>query len=240
MKGNRKELKLFGEFTQRFSTFTQKVLLGKVGGMSLRIVKKQNRLSGGNFQSISPAAIIAPTARVWEFTQVRENAIIGDKSVISSYVYVDTNVQIGKNCKIQNRALIYDPAIIHDGVFIGPGAILTNDKNPRSVTIIGELKGSNDWEKTGVEIFEGASIGAGAICVGPLVIGKWALIGAGSVVTKDVKAYAIVIGNPARQVGWVGPSGMRLDKISEQIYKCPATSREYELINLELHEILQK
>jgi acetyltransferase-like isoleucine patch superfamily enzyme len=191
-------------------------------------------------QSINLNAVIAPDVQIWEFTQIRENARIGENTIIGSFVYVDANVRIGRNCKIQNRALIYDPAIIHDGVFIGPGAILTNDKNPRSVTITGELKGSNNWEKTRVEIFEGASIGAGAICVGPLVIGKWALVGAGAVVINDVKAYAVVVGNPARQVGWVGPTGVRLDKISEQIYKCPATSTEFELIDLELHEILHK
>ena len=128
-------------------------------------------------QSINLNAVIAPDVQIWEFTQIRENARIGENTIIGSFVYVDANVRIGRNCKIQNRALIYDPAIIHDGVFIGPGAILTNDKDPRSVTITGELKGSNNWEKTRVEIFEGASIGAGAICVGPLVIGKWALVG---------------------------------------------------------------
>jgi acetyltransferase-like isoleucine patch superfamily enzyme len=191
-------------------------------------------------QSIALNALISPSAQIWEFTQVRENASIGDNTILGSFVYIDANVRIGKNCKIQNRALIYDPAVIHDGVFIGPGVILTNDKHPRSVTSEGKLKDSDDWEKTGVEIFEGASIGAGAVCIAPLVIGKWAIIGAGAVVTKDVKAHAMVVGNPARQVGWVSSAGVRLEKISEQVYKCPATLAEYEVINSELHEILRK
>ena len=191
-------------------------------------------------QSISPNARIAPSVRVWEFTQIRENVSIGENSIVGSYVYIDANVAIGMNCKIQNRALLYDPAIIHDGVFIGPGAILTNDKNPRSVTSDGGLKNSLDWQKTGVEILEGASIGSGAICVAPLKIGRWALVGAGAVVTKDVKNYALVLGNPARQVGWVGPAGVQLVKISETTFQCPKTLANFELINSELHEIIPK
>jgi len=191
-------------------------------------------------QSISPNARIASSVRVWEFTQIRENVSIGENSIVGSYVYIDANVAIGMNCKIQNRALLYDSAIIHDGVFIGPGAILTNDKNPRSVTSDGGLKNSLDWKKTGVEILEGASIGSGAICVAPLKIGRWALVGAGAVVTKDVKNYALVLGNPARQVGWVGPAGVQLVKISETTFQCPKTLANFELINSELHEIIPK
>jgi UDP-3-O-[3-hydroxymyristoyl] glucosamine N-acyltransferase len=134
-------------------------------------------------QSISKDAIISPTARIWDFSQIRENARIGANSIIGSYVYIDVNVLIGDNCKVQNRALIYDPSIIHDGVFIGPGAILTNDKNPRAIQKSGGIKQSSDWEKVGVEVFEGASIGSGAICIAPVKIGKWALVGAGAVVT---------------------------------------------------------
>jgi UDP-2-acetamido-3-amino-2,3-dideoxy-glucuronate N-acetyltransferase len=188
--------------------------------------------------SVSEAAKLAETASVWDFSQIRENAQVGAGSIIGSFVYIDTNVRIGKNCKIQNRALIYDPAIIHDGVFIGPGAIFTNDKNPRSIQVSGELKGSTNWEKVGVEIFEGASIGAGAICVAPVKIGKWALVAAGSVVTKNVKDFALVVGNPARQVGWVGPSGVPLNQISDLVFECPKTLAKFEVVNSELHEII--
>ena len=188
--------------------------------------------------SVSGAAKIAESAAVWDFSQVRENVSIGENSIIGSYVYIDANVQIGKNCKIQNRALVYDPAIIHDGVFVGPGAILTNDKHPRSVSVTGQIKSPVDWEKTGVEVLEGASIGAGAICVAPITIGKWASVGAGAVVTKSVKSYALVLGNPARQVGWVSAAGVRLHQISETIFECPKTMTKFKLTKSELHEVI--
>ena len=189
-------------------------------------------------QSISKDAIISSTALIWDFSQIRENARIGANSIIGSYVYIDVNVLIGDNCKIQNRALIYDPSIIHDGVFIGPGAILTNDKNPRAIQKSGGIKQSSHWDKVGVEVFEGASIGSGAICIAPVKIGKWALVGAGAVVTKNVKNYALVVGNPARQVGWVGPAGVILTQISEMVFECPETLTRFEVVDSELHEII--
>ena len=188
--------------------------------------------------SVSDAAKLSDNSSVWEFAQVRENAVIGENTIIGSYAYIDANVQIGANCKIQNRALIYDPAIIHDGVFIGPGVILTNDKNPRSISTTGQIKGTSDWEKTGVEIFEGASIGAGAICIAPLSIGRWAVVGAGSVVSKAVKDHALVVGNPGRQIGWVGYAGVRLKELSGNIFECPKTLTKFQLINFELHEMM--
>ena len=190
--------------------------------------------------SVSRMAKLAENTSVWDFSQVRENAIIGENTIVGSYVYIDANVQIGKNCKIQNRALVYDSAIIHDGVFVGPGAILTNDKNPRSISETGQIKTQADWEKTGVQVLEGASIGAGAICIAPITIGKWASIGAGAVVTKSVKSYALVLGNPARQVGWVSPAGVRLHQISETIFECPKTMTKFKLIKSELHEIIEE
>ncbi len=181
--------------------------------------------------SVSDGATISKNASVWDFAQVREGAVVGENSIVGSYAYIDANVQIGKNCKIQNRALIYDPAVIHDGVFIGPGAILTNDKNPRSISGSGEVKSAKDWDKVGVEIFQGAAIGSGAICVAPLKIGRWALVGAGAVVTKDVKDYALVVGNPARQIGWVGRAGKQLETLDGQHFKCPIFGTKYELTN---------
>lgn len=181
--------------------------------------------------SVSDAAKLADNSSVWDFAQIREGAGIGENSIVGSYVYIDANVQIGKNCKIQNRALIYDPAVIHDGVFIGPGVILTNDKNPRSISDSGEVKSAKDWNKVGVEVLQGAAIGSGAICVAPVKIGKWALVGAGAVVTKDVKDFALVLGNPARQVGWVGKAGSQLETVDGQHFNCPIFGTKYELIN---------
>jgi acetyltransferase-like isoleucine patch superfamily enzyme len=181
--------------------------------------------------TISPDAIVSPSAHVWDYSQIRENARIDENTIIGSYVYIDANVRIGKNCKVQNRALIYDPAIIHDGVFIGPGVILTNDKNPRSISGSGEIKSAKEWDKVGVEIFQGAAIGSGAICIAPVKIGKWALVGAGAVVTKDVKDFALVVGNPARQVGWVGKAGKQLETLDGQHFLCPILGTEYQVIN---------
>ena len=181
--------------------------------------------------TVSDAAKLSENVSIWDFAQVRENAEVGKGSTVGSYAYIDANVKIGNNCKIQNRALIYDPAIIHDGVFIGPGAILTNDKNPRSVSGSGDIKSAKDWKKVGVEVLHGASIGSGAICVAPIRIGKWALVGAGAVVTRDVKDYALVVGNPARQIGWVGEAGEQLETLDGQHFKCPVFGTEFELIN---------
>ena len=186
--------------------------------------------------SVSDAAKLSDNTLVWDFAQVRENAVVGENSIIGSYAYIDANVQIGNDCKIQSRALIYDPAIIHDGVFIGPGAILTNDKNPRSISVSGEVKGAKDWHKVGVEVLQGASIGSGAICVAPVRIGEWALVGAGAVVTKDVKDFALMAGNPARQVGWVGRPGKQLETVDGQHFKCPILGTEYQVINGNLVE----
>ena len=186
--------------------------------------------------SVSKASTLSDNISVWDFSQVRENATIGENTIVGSYVYIDANVQIGKNCKIQSRALIYDPAIIHDEVFIGPGAILTNDKNPRSTSVGGELKSVDNWDKVGVQVLEGASIGSGAICVAPVKIGKWASVGAGAVVTKDVKDFALVVGNPARQVGWVGKAGKKLETLEGNRFRCPILGTKYELINGHLVE----
>ncbi len=189
--------------------------------------------------SISDAAKLSDNTSVWDFAQIRENAVVGKNSVIGSYVYIDANVQIGDNCKIQNRALVYDPAIVHNGVFIGPGAILTNDKYPRAVNYNAGLKGLMDWEKVGVEVLEGASIGSGAICIAPVKIGKWALVGAGAIVTSDVRDHALVVGNPAVQIGWVGKAGFKLKKISEDIFECPVTFEKFEVVQLNLVPVLK-
>jgi acetyltransferase-like isoleucine patch superfamily enzyme len=134
---------------------------------------------------------------------------------------------IGSNVKIQNYALIYEPAVIEDGVFIGPAVVLTNDLKPRAIRPDGHLKSPSDWEIAGVQISTGASIGANAVCVAPVRIGKWAMIGSGSVVVRDVPDYALVVGNPARQVAWVGKSGERLIRIDATHFTCPQTGEKY-------------
>ena len=185
---------------------------------------------------ISSKSNIGDGVSVWDYSQICDNAVIGINTKIGRNVYIDSNVKIGDNCKIQNNALIYDSTELHDGVFIGPGVILTNDRNPRAVNGNNEIKGSSDWSKVGVTINEGASVGAGAICVAPLKIGSWALIGAGSVVIEDVPDYGLVVGNPAKQIGWVGPAGIRLKMVAENIFECPKSKAKFNLINGILHK----
>jgi UDP-2-acetamido-3-amino-2,3-dideoxy-glucuronate N-acetyltransferase len=187
--------------------------------------------------TVSEKAIVKENVSIWDFSKVREGASIGSNTIIGDYVYIDANVKVGKNCKIQNASMLYDPCVLHDGVFIGPGVVLTNDHNPRAILPTGEKKVSLDWEKVGVEVLIGASIGARTVCVAPVKIGKWSMIGAGSVVTKNVPDFALVLGNPARQVGWVGKAGKRLDLIDNSLYSCPSTNEKYKLQNGILTEL---
>ena len=168
---------------------------------------------------------------IWQYAHIRENAQIGENTIIGRGVYIGPDVQIGKNCKIQNYALIYEPAKIEDGVFVGPKVVLTNDEYPRAINPDGTLKNSTDWKPVGVTIKTGASIGAGSICVAPVVIGKWALVAAGSTVTKDVPDFALVAGTPSKRIGWVGQAGVPLRKISDNSFECPKTGQTYTQTN---------
>ena len=166
---------------------------------------------------------------IWNWSQLREGVTIGSFSSIGQSVYVGPGVSIGKNCKIQNGALIYEPAEIHDGVFIGPNVVLTNDRRPRAVNPkTGRGKTGADWEKVGVTVCTGASLGANVVCVAPIVIGEWAMVGAVSVVNTDIKSHAMYAGNPGRQIGWVSRSGSRLIE-EETGFLCPDTGEKYEL-----------
>ncbi|MBH0129631.1 N-acetyltransferase [Salinibacterium sp. NK8237] len=173
-------------------------------------------------------ASIAATARIWHYAQVRENASVGENCVIGRGAYVGSGVEVGDNCKIQNYALVYEPATLARGVFIGPAVVLTNDHFPRAINADGSPKSADDWKPVGVDIREGASIGANSTCIAPLVIGRWALVGAGSVVVKDVPEFALVVGSPARRIGWVGTAGHPLTEISPSQWECPVTGARYE------------
>lgn len=186
---------------------------------------------------IDESAKISERVSIWHFSQIRNNVSIGEDTSIGKSVYIDSQVKIGKGCKIQNSAQIYSPCSIADFVFIGPGVVLTNDKSPRATLPDGTIKSAKDWVAVGVVVNEGASIGANSICVAPITIGKWAMIGAGSVVTKDVPDYALVVGNPAKQVGWIGQSGKVLLELDNGRLKCPVTGSEFELSNRGLTKI---
>lgn len=185
---------------------------------------------------VDESAIVGPGTRVWHLAQIREHAVLGSNCVIGRGAYIGSGVRIGNSVKVQNFALVYEPAELEDGVFIGPAVVLTNDTYPRSVNPDGSLKSGADWSAVGVTVKAGASVGARAVCVAPVTIGRWALVAAGSTVTKDVPDFAMVAGVPARQIGWVGKAGVRLIKELESEWVCPKTGARYALINGQLHE----
>jgi acetyltransferase-like isoleucine patch superfamily enzyme len=185
--------------------------------------------------TVKPTAQVDETAElgdgttVWELAQIRENARLGSGCVIGRGAYVGTGVRIGDNVKLQNYALVYEPAELGDGVFVGPAVVLTNDHYPRSVDPEGKLKRGGDWEAVGVRVAEGASLGARSVCVAPVRVGRWALVAAGAVVTRDVPDFALVAGVPARRIGWVGRAGVRLVEREGEpgVWECPRTGARY-------------
>ena len=177
---------------------------------------------------VSPEAKIGAGSSIWHLAQVRENAQLGENVIVGRGAYIGTGVQVGDNCKIQNYALVYEPAKLAPGVFIGPAVVLTNDTYPRAINADGTIKSAHDWEPVGVTIERGASIGARAVCVAPVTVGEWATVAAGAVVVKDVPAYALVAGVPARRIGWVGESGVPLTAgEDDKTWVCPSTGARY-------------
>jgi acetyltransferase-like isoleucine patch superfamily enzyme len=168
---------------------------------------------------------VGPGTSIWHRAQVRTGARIGRDCVIGRDAFIDEGVSLGDRVKVQNGALIYHGVTISDAVFIGPGAILTNDRNPRAVTATGELARAADWSVSPILIAEGASIGAGAIVIAGCDVGPFAMVGAGAVVTHDVPAHAVVAGNPARRIGWVCACGERL--LDSSGHPAPATRERY-------------
>jgi UDP-2-acetamido-3-amino-2,3-dideoxy-glucuronate N-acetyltransferase len=177
---------------------------------------------------VADSAVVGEGTSVWELAQIREDARLGGGCVVGRGAYVGAGVVMGANCKLQNYALVYEPAELGDGVFIGPVAVLTNDEYPRSVDPDGTLRRGGDWEAVGVHVGDGASVGARAVCVAPVRVGRWAMVAAGAVVTHDVPDFALVVGVPARQIGWVGRSGRRLEEADGAgTWTCPKTGAVY-------------
>jgi len=176
---------------------------------------------------VAASAVLGPGTTVWHLAQVRENARLGSGCIVGRGAYVGPGVVIGDNVKLQNYALVYEPARLEDGVFIGPAAVLTNDLYPRSVDVTGKLKRPADWDASGVVVREGASLGARVVVVPGRVIGCWAMVAAGAVVTRDVPDFALVAGVPARQIGWVGRAGERLVTDALGRWQCPQTGELY-------------
>jgi len=168
---------------------------------------------------------------VWHFVHLRRNCQIGESCVIGRGAFIDEGVIVGNRVKIQNYSLLYSPAIIEDDVFVGPAVVLTNDKYPRASNMDGSQKNINDWDKVGVVVRRGASIGARAVCVAPVEIGEFATVGAGSVVIHDVPPHALVVGNPARQIGWVDSEGYPLKRESGDFFVNDKSTIRYQLVD---------
>jgi acetyltransferase-like isoleucine patch superfamily enzyme len=180
---------------------------------------------------VAETARVGPGSRIWQLAQVREGARLGRWCTVGRGAYIGPGVAVGDHVKIQNYALVYEPASLEHGVFIGPAAVLTNDLHPRSVDSAGRLKTGADWTPVGVVVREGASVGARAVCVAPVVIGRWAMVGAGAVVVSDVPDFALVVGVPARRIGWVGRAGAPLEQGSDGLWRCARTGECYQEVD---------
>ncbi|TDW29928.1 acyltransferase [Cryobacterium psychrophilum] len=176
---------------------------------------------------IDATAILGVGSQIWHLAQVREHARVGPGCIIGRGAYIGPGVILGRNCKVQNYALVYEPAVLEDGVFVGPGVVFTNDVFPRAINVDGSRKSAADWPIVGVIVRTGASIGARAVCIAPVTVGRWSMVAAGSVVTTDVPEFALVVGVPARRIGWVGRSGVALHEDEPGRFTCPATGEKY-------------
>ena len=172
---------------------------------------------------VAPDATIGPGTSIWNQAQVREGARIGARCIIGKNVYVDAGVVIGDDVKIQNNVSVFHGVTIEDGVFVGPHVCFTNDRVPRAVNPDGTLKTDADWEVSPIHVGYGAALGANATILPGVTIGRWAMVGSGSVVTRDVAAHELVAGNPARRLGSACPCGqpLRDDDGGEFVGPCP-------------------
>lgn len=175
---------------------------------------------------IDEGAIIGDGTRIWHFCHVMQGAQIGDNCVLGQNVYVGGKAVIGNQVKIQNNVSIYDSVILEDDVFCGPSCVFTNVVNPRSF-----VERKTEYRETRVK--KGVSIGANATLVCGVTIGEYAFIGAGAVVTKNVRPFALMVGVPARQKGWVSRAGAVL---GENLI-CPETGEKYRVVNHQLELI---
>ncbi|WKB82825.1 acyltransferase [Cellulophaga lytica] len=175
-----------------------------------------------NSAFIDDDCIIGEETKIWHFSHIMSNCTIGKKCNIGQNVVISPDVILGDNVKVQNNVSIYTGVICEDDVFLGPSMVFTNVINPRSA-----VNRRGQYSKTIVK--KGASIGANATIVCGNDIGEYALVGAGSVVTKTIKPYALVVGNPSKQIGWVSEYGHRLNFNNEDIAVCPESNQKYKL-----------
>jgi UDP-2-acetamido-3-amino-2,3-dideoxy-glucuronate N-acetyltransferase len=173
---------------------------------------------------IDEGCLIGKGCKIWHFTHIMKDCVIGEGCNLGQNVVVSPQVTLGKNVKVQNNVSIYTGVICEDDVFLGPSMVFTNVVNPRS-----HILRRDQYRQTLVK--RGASIGANATIICGHTIGEFAFIGAGAVVTKDVPAYALIVGNPGRHVGWMSEYGHRLEFDKDGLALCPESGEKYQLIN---------
>ncbi|MPZ48543.1 MAG: N-acetyltransferase [Dehalococcoidia bacterium] len=177
---------------------------------------------------VESGASVGANTRIWHHAHVRAGAVIGSDCNLGLNVYVDSGAVIGNQVKIQNRVSIYRGVTIEDGVFIGPHVTFTNDLYPRSVTSEGESIEEEGWTPVATLVKYAASIGAGTVILPGITIGRWAMIGAGSLVTRDVPDHGLALGSPARLAGYACRCGRRLQPDAGR-WTCPHCHQTYDL-----------
>jgi UDP-2-acetamido-3-amino-2,3-dideoxy-glucuronate N-acetyltransferase len=175
---------------------------------------------------IDEGCTIGAGSKIWHFSHILKGTVLGENTIVGQNVMIGPDVTVGKNCKIQNNVSLYKGVTLEDGVFCGPSCVFTNVNTPRA-----EIERKDEYRET--RVGRGATIGANATIVCGHPIGAYALIGAGAVITKPVKPHALMIGNPARQSGWVSHAG---EKLGADLV-CPREGRKYKIENGELVEI---
>ena len=178
---------------------------------------------------VADGAVIGPGTSIWNQAQVRERARIGARCIVGKNAYVDVDVVIGNDVKVQNNVSLYHGVTIEDGVFIGPHVCFTNDRVPRAINADGSLKTDADWEVSPILVRRGAALGANSTILPGVTIDRWGMVGSGSVVTRDVAAYELVAGNPARRLGSACPCGQPLRDVDGEPFRgpCPRCGEEF-------------
>jgi UDP-2-acetamido-3-amino-2,3-dideoxy-glucuronate N-acetyltransferase len=168
---------------------------------------------------VEDGAAVGPGTRIWHRAHVRSGSVIGNDCSLGFSVYVDEGAKIGDRCKIQNHVSVFNGVNLESDILVGPSVTFTNDLFPRAQ--------NEGWEITDTLVRRGASLGANSTIVCGVTIGEWAMVGAGAVVTTDVPSNALVVGNPARQIGWVCSCGNRLGSMDEPLANCTQCGAEW-------------
>lgn len=182
---------------------------------------------------VDAGATIGSGTKIWHFCHVMATAVIGENCILGQNVFVGSDVRLGNQVKVQNNVSLYSGVECEDDVFLGPSMVFTNVFNPRSA-----VNRKEEFRKTVVR--KGATIGANATIVCGTTLGRYCFVGAGAVVTRDVPDYALVIGNPARQTGWMSEAGEKLTFGQQQIAQCPLSGETYQLVNGQVSKLSGK